>query len=874
MWVYSTSTATTAVSSQISYTASGSTFDSNSDSGTAAVGAGSNSQVTYETYVANQFETHYTSSSFLTEFASTVAGAVTLTTSYTQSMSFVSSSGLTRAYSSGSTNDTTNGTSSSTAEITNAPVTRAAYPWTTATGTTASALQTTTTQTTTATQYTTTDLHRTTSTTVSSTITTSTATTTAATVSDTFALIASTTLTAPELLVPISEAFPSEQAWQATVTDESAGYASHIGVTFTKRTGTIGTGSRAYNAEVSATVSSTVNRLTSVSAGSTNYTLSLTTLSTVTASDTYRPPLGGYPASVTATRSFTLLTTTLATFLADFTSSYTTSSSYSTSVLPWGVSVYRGMVTQSAAATINVSPTATITTTYHVTLSSSTGLVSVGGPPLYGSSASSTESNSNTATSTNTNTATTTHSTTDTNTTTRSTTTSATATSSSTTTGIFWFPSTEQINYENTSTSGTTFTETYTEASNTFTRNIGGGIIVTETSQIHGTRSSTYQQTESQNDSTYRTSFYTTVTVSWTISEVFQAGTTMSEEYSIWVTSYNGAGTIFPGGTGSSTDFVSLTTNSSSSETITTDAPTSTTTTTTTSTASTTRSTTSTHSTTEATTTAGTGGTVTDSFSSGSSFTKIKQISFTYPLLSPQTTLAAETTWTARAMHPRQGFRAPLSLATSDALFSNLSASPSSIYYPPRATQDDSNGAVTPELYTEARGYTTSSSMYTDQWISSISRMAWSSGLSSTFTTTVGTGATVTSTVTTNTATGTLSFVGDGPMSWFAPQASQNTNSATIVGGVPAKSEYGGAVFLPPGVRHTTRQTAGTASSSDTSWGTSVEVVTDTNFAHAFPTRSESVYSLTQRPTFYHSNGQSAGSTSNPFVTISLYPNL
>jgi hypothetical protein len=279
--------------------------------------------------------------------------------------------------------------------------------------------------------------------------------------------------------------------------------------------------------------------------------------------------------------------------------------------------------------------------------------------------------------------------------------------------------------------------------------------------------------------------------------------------------------------------------------------------------------------TTTGTATSTTSASISSSSSSEGSFSSsgIQGISFTHPLLYPQVTFFGATSpWTVHAMHPRQGFRDPLALVSTDALFSNLSISPSStFYYPQKATQDDSAGAATPILFTDATRYETGASIYTAQWVQSDSRLYITSGV---------TGASTR-------ATFTVSFSGAGAASWYAPQSTARTSgiisdldlNASLVGGVVQKSEYGIAAIFPPGVRNWTHHFGSAISTSWTTWLFVPHTIGDSSYALAMPTRTETVWSITQRQTSWSwdnvlSASLTTGATARPILTVSKYPNL
>lgn len=147
--------------------------------------------------------------------------------------------------------------------------------------------------------------------TTSTTGTTSTMTTgtQASTIStNVYATGAARTLTAAEALVGVTEALAGEMLWEITATVDSAGFISDLGATFTRRTGTLATGSTAMPITSSMGSSDRTYSTTTTAAAA---TVNTTALAVVT--DTHVPFAGIFPATATATRSFTLLTVTTTT---------------------------------------------------------------------------------------------------------------------------------------------------------------------------------------------------------------------------------------------------------------------------------------------------------------------------------------------------------------------------------------------------------------------------------------------------------------------------------------------------------------------------------------------------------------------------------
>lgn len=235
-------------------------------------------------------------------------------------------------------------------------------------------------------------------------------------------------------------------------------------------------------------------------------------------------------------------------------------------------------------------------------------------------------------------------------------------------------------------------------------------------------------------------------------------------------------------------------------------------------------------STTSATTTAQLNG----GFTQGYSATQTMGISITYPSLHGSAIAPASVSLTYHEHTAAEGFRAPDRLASTDALARDLSlAGGVSLFYPWWATQEGAAGPATPRLYTVPRAYATGGTDFTVQWQESLSSLD--------ITTRSGTG--------TTTASTRAGFTTGASATWFGHRSATNGPAGSSCGGVPARAEFRAAGFFPPGVRHLTEQTAGTASASSTSWLVNAELRSATNVGAAFPTRTETAYSLTRSET-------------------------
>lgn len=772
MWVYSTTVATSAQATRMSSTASGSTFTR------ASVAGGDNTQiteissVTASTSEASPFGTTYqeVTDSTRGEIFDQVGGpndtiVVTAQTVSRRTEGFSSSeTRITTVFDGGVT---TASASASTVR------TRDSYRSTTAiVGTYAAAVDTTTTHTTTRSVVTTAAGPTTTSAAETFTQTTSTTVTSSANAID-YLTAPSTTLSAPVSLAPVSEAAATEQAWEITVTDWSAGYASQLGSTFTRRTGTLQTTSSA----LPLTSTSTFTAPGFNTNAGTTYTLT-TTLASSTI-DTFVPFASVFPATATSTRSLALLTTETTTLTSPLVSSFVaTLTGQASDYITTNFSELT-LYGFPEPVTINVSPTETATAEFQPT----------------------------------------------------------------------WLGSALNIIYSSrglgyaTSASGDTGTVT------TYT----GTVTITDVDSDTDISTATVTTTETE-----------------TVTE-FEGGGTYTEACGIPPPNVQTGSLSYIIGATSYTESATTTHNAPSPHTVSVE---------------TWRASASTHSTTYTTIegfsyTFTTTGTITGtiSISDVSSFTIENGVSYTFPKFHPQTTAEASVKWSAHAMHPRPGFRHPLELAPAGDLASALSISPSStIYYPFAATQDDGDGARTPLVATHSTSYQTGSSVWSARWDTSDSRLHWSSGITSTYTTTSD-GATVTRTSTDSVATGKASFSALSLATWFAPQSTTVHSAGSRIGGIANKSEHGAALYTPGGFRHHTHQIAGTFSSSYADWIEFGDLGASSNEGYALPTRTESVWSVLQGQTKWKydtaiSITGGTGATSRPVVTLSLNPNL
>ena len=840
MWVYSITAATSAHATQVSSVESASfqttTFNAehNTVASASATDAATLGATTRSTELINQWETHRTLESINSTSATGSATQVGASTSYTQSESAsvreIQSLGYTRS-TYGTTSVNSLGTTTSSSESTMAR-TRDSYASTTVTQTVATNGGTTATTTGTRTIYsgaatTTQTFSDTTSSTMASTITRT-----------TYGYAASASLTAPELLVPVSEAEPTEQAWVATVTADSAGYPSNVASTFTKRTGTLGTSASA--APVVATSNfATVQNVTGASSQ-----LTLTTTATTSTADTFVPAASVYPATATSTRSFQMLTTV--TTNVTFPTSTTQATTYTQPDTVFGLATitYRAFQVSGYVVTINASPTSTQTALMQMTWFASTTMESlVAGALNYVTSASSTASASANSPDNGTS--------------------SGTVTTTTNTFATYVDSTTTSTTYTYDVPAGTTVDSTFDVANDSYSSSETPSFTITSESE-----GDTYTVYEFWVSYTQINTFWSTTITGVTEINAGNATTRFTtSEYELiseYITdsyeSYWDNGGIPINGSTSSFSVTSTTINTITyTDSGTYDVPPITDTSTAAST------TLLTYATTTATTT--NGGTVGYTYpatqsSSGQSSSE-EGLSFTYPLLHSQVTFAATPTWTAHAFHPKNGFRNPESLAASDPVYSSLSVGPSGIYWPHQATQDGSAGPITPILFTAVTAFNTGATSISARWDVSDSRIHYTSQTNATTST-----------------TGTLSWAGADAASWFSHQSTVAAGSGgSAVGGIPAKSEHAAAVYFTPGVRHWTTNTDGTSTASATSWQQTPTVETGTDVGFAMPDRSESVWSVTTRATHWSFNtalsqGASTGDTAQPVMTLSINPNL
>lgn len=849
MWVYSTTQATSAGATWYSRTVSGSGVTETYNAGhltansASATDAATFASSTSGTLAHNAWETFTT---FRSSNSSSGTGSNTATNgsgSYTQSASgsyqSAASLGFTRS-TWGTTTANGLGTTTASSEST-VTKSRDSYASTTTTETAATNRHTTSTLATTR-QITTTAAGPTTATTSQNT-TATTSTTQAQTVArTTLAYAVSALVTAPESLVAISEVEPTEQGWSVTAAD-SAGYASHVASTFTKRTGVVNTSTSVVPTVGTAGFTTTATRVTGVVS-----TVTLTTTQTTSASDTFCPGLGVYPETATSTRSFGMLTTVSLSATVPTTGTVTSSLNYPSSHYVTTVSTYRAFWSSTMPVTINASPTSTVSAAWHATwFASSLVTMRVRDNATFATSRSASSGYS--ANDPTTENATSTLLTTSNTTETINTTTSVAATTTvNLPAGTTIDNTTGDLSLTASGILSTTGTSTY---SSTFTT----------TSDEHF--SETWEAYESTSATTYTFGSTAGTTAddgagNRTISSTSSFADWLSESYSFFSQRTTFVNTISLIGSSSTSDFSSGTLGSSVTWSY------STTFTTEPITDSTTAS--ATTSFTQATTTNVTASEFTTSTAPGTqtsaeSSSAIEGISFTFPLLYSRSSFGAALSWTAHGFEPRAGFRHPLSLGSADQLFSELHASPG-LSYPYAASQDFSGGAMAPLLWTNETRYESGATSYTAVWRTSDSRLHFTAR---------STGSTST--------TGAASFAGSGSVSWFSHGITTAQAAASKIGGVAARAEYPVAVMMLPGVRCWTTQSNGTASASSTSWLTAPTFLAGSNVGGAFPERTESAFSVTTRQTSWSydtalSQGASTGDTADPVLTLSLNPNL
>jgi hypothetical protein len=798
-------------------------------------------------YLPGVAETKLSSFSGYTSAITNDSPAGTARGTITQSFSTASSQGITRTASSGTTfytedRVTTTSSSSSSASYQSTTI----YPWgtyrsNTQTTTQATAVETTTSANTTTTRTISTTGPNTTTTTATDTALISTTSGGTATIT-TYATAATTTLAGPIILVGVSEAAGSEQAWEISAGANTADYVSALGSTFTKRSANPATTSTALPVVSSATFTVTQELEVNVSGGLTGSSVTLTTTATVTTADTYVPFASVYPATSTATRAFTMLTTSTTLWVRAFTSTVTYTLTANSTAYTYFPGTVRRTTTATVSITINANPTSTITAAFHLSYATSRVISSLTLfnflSTLQATSSSSANASGGTGLDTYTSAATAA--------TTRGTSTTATSavvttlTSSNT---AFNFASTASASGTASSTESSTFVTTGTS----FDFGLGApasdfNALSTYRTLLSTTSSSGETDIFGSVESTYQTSFSSAI-----LTDSSSSGSThLVAGFPGASSTYSFQTNITTSSNGSSTDSGTFTTDSwtyTYTNTI--------------STATT--ATTSTNTTTTVIATA----TGTSANAAGGSSSAVQGISYTGPALAGQATFDASAQASEHAMRQAGGFRDPLALATTAALFSAMSLAPANtIYLPSVGVQDNQSGDVAALLGTLG-SYANGSSVYTAEWLTSDSRLHFTTGLSSTFTTTAGT-ATVTRIVTTSTSTGTASFSGTGSQTYFSASSTSGGLSGSAMGGQPAKSEFAARVILPPGVVHSTGQTGGTTSASFTTWLNAASVVTATAVGVALPTRSETAFSITQ----------STAGTLRPAVTLSKYPNL
>ena len=409
MWIYSTTTATSACVTSLSRTQSQSEHRTESYSATGIAGPATSTLVSdyfsASTHVAQPVETRQT-----TRFADTVGCTLGATGPGTAFLAINETRGTTRNisaeyltnfskfvtnYTSAETrtqSQNDNGVTSSISLTTLTTsssqstwiATRPSYLSGTITTTSAMAAGTTSTATATTSQVTTTAGTTTAST---SAATTSVVTTTAAsTITTTVgATAAARTLTAAEALVAVTEAAADEDLWEITQTADSAGFISEVAATFTRRTGTLATSS-----SVLSVASSMGSYGVTFSATQTSAAATVDTTATSSSADTHVPFAGVYPATLTSTRSFGLLTMITSTIGQSQISS--TMANFATSVTGPSASTIRRTTTAGLNIRYNQAATATATAILGVTVATSSTIAGRPIPPQLASSASATVS--------------------------------------------------------------------------------------------------------------------------------------------------------------------------------------------------------------------------------------------------------------------------------------------------------------------------------------------------------------------------------------------------------------------------------------------------------------------------------------------------
>ena len=462
----------------------------------------------------------------------------------------------------------------------------------------------------------------------------------------------STTITAPDSWIMVSDAEASEEAWEITATAQSAGYVSQLGSTFTRRSGLFYAESEVLPVSSAAP---TRTMIYSVSTLATNFTF-ITSRFTSTV-DTYKPAGSVYPVTATSTRSLNLLTT--ATTTGPFLFLYSEVTQTVIGEYPGSSMADRTLrttISVTAPITYNANPTSTVAGSFHVSYADSIAIPLFRFPPH---NATSRTASANTASnSTATDSVTFSISSTFTDTGTNSYTTTATTTGVDTTTASGSY--TESSFYNGTVTS-TVF---------------NGGTSYTDPCAIPAqTNTGSYIQTIGA----------TTETIYSTITHAAPAPHTVSEEtYAAYTTTATSSSENTVTTTTSGTSVGSATTGSSVTET------------------------------TSATSTASVSDFSTVVATYATSITEIfndsQGISITRPILYPQVHYEFSTPWTVHAFHPRPGF----SIYDSSGLYSGISlAGGGSFYYPFRATQLDSAGPAMPLLFAGFTTYANGNSLYT-----------------------------------------------------------------------------------------------------------------------------------------------------------------
>lgn len=794
MWIYSTTTATSVCVTSLSRTQSQSEHRTESYSATGIAGPNTHTLVSdsfsASTHVAQPVETRQT-----TRYADTVGSTqgatgpapgflainetrgttraisaeyVTnfsrLATNYTSAETFTQSqndNGVTASLSS-----TTSSTSSSESTFL---ATRPSYLSGTITTTSATAAATTTSATATTSKVTT--AAGTTTASTSATTTSVTTSTAAATITATvYATAAARTLTAAEVLVAITEAAAGDDLWEITQTADSAGFISEVASTFTRRTGTLATSSNVLPVASSVGSYGMVYSVTQTSAAAT-----VDTTATSTSADTHVPFAGVYPATLTSTRAFGLLTMTTTTIGQSQISS--TAGNFPTSITGPSASTIRRTTTAGLNIRYNQAATVTATAMLGVTVATSSTIAGRPIPPQSASSASATVTAATFASGT---------------TTASTTSTSSTSTTSTGTASLYTYATTFTVFISTASALSTCAVPAATETASAQTNHAG------------------------YTDAEYYSTFHAT-----------PADHTLSTSAVQWQ-AYTLLSTTSTTSTGSTS-----------------------------------------------TNTTGTGSFSIDStYVTGSSSSGVEGVSYTYGLLAPQSTYDGTARASLVAWRQGGGHQHPLSLAVGDALHT---AQPIAGYFAwsITASQINQSGAITPALDTRETVHTTGATIATAQWETSDSKMHLTTGITTTYTATSRTG---TSTTTSATGTLTASFSTQTGATYYSIDTATAASRWSKVGGMAGNSAFAFTALIPPGVRHSTTQSAG-ASASGTAWGTDWLIVSGTTNGLALPTVEESAWSITQQRTSWSLAGNSefigsTGSSSRPMALLSKYPLL